>query len=104
MTVWSCLILTGRWRSSTEKAEKEPEMLGKLRQEIEGVRRLVMSIEEENGHTVLTKDQILAVLNQYRRYLEFLHKLLEERQMLEFLLAEHRLNKLAVKKTDGYLN
>ena len=79
-------------------------MLGKLRQEIEGVRRLVMSIEEENGHTVLTKDQILAVLNQYRRYLEFLHKLLEERQMLEFLLAEHRLNKLGVKKTDGYLN
>jgi hypothetical protein len=79
-------------------------MLAKLRQEIDRVRRLVLSIEERNGHTVLTKDQILAILSQYRSYLELLHKLLEERQMLEFLLAEHRLNKLGVKKTDGYLN
>jgi hypothetical protein len=104
MTVYSSLILTERWRSSAEKVQKEFGMLGKLRQEIEGVRRLVLSIKEENGQYVLTKDQVLAILSQYRTLLGFLQKLVEERQRVKSFVAEHRLNKLGVKKTDDYLN
>jgi hypothetical protein len=79
-------------------------MLGKLLQEIEGVRRLVLSIKEENGQYVLTKDQVLAILSQYGTLLGFLQKLLEERQGVKFFVAEHRLDKVGVKKTDDYLN
>ena len=79
-------------------------MLDKLRQEIDRVGRLVLSIKEENGQYVLTKDQVLAILSQYGTLLGFLQKLLEERQRVKFFVAEHRLDKLGVKKTDDYLN
>jgi hypothetical protein len=104
MTVCFSLFLRERWRLSAEKAQKEFRMFDKLLQEIEGVRRSVLSIKEENGQYVLTKDQVLAILSQYRTLLSFLQKLVDERQRVKFFVAEHRLNKLGVRRRDDYLN
>jgi hypothetical protein len=79
-------------------------MFGKLVQELEGVRRLVLSIRGENGQYVLTRDQVLAILRQYGTLLDFIQRLLEERKRVESPETRHWLDRLGVKKTKGYLN
>lgn len=79
-------------------------MFGKLVQELEGVRRLVLSIRGENGQYVLTRDQVLAILRQYGTLLDFIQRLLEERKRVESPETQHWLDGLGVEKTKGYLN
>ena len=79
-------------------------MLGKLVQELEGVRRLVLSIKGENGQYVLTRDQVFAILRQYGMLLNLIQRLLEERQSVESPETPHWLDGLGVKKTKDYLN
>ena len=79
-------------------------MACKLEEELEWVRGLMSAIKEENGQYVLTKDELLAVLDGYRVLLESVKKLQAERQRMEFLLAEYRLVKLGLKRVDGHIN
>jgi len=75
---------------------------------MEGVQKwvggLALTIKEEDGKYVLTKDQLETLLNKYRELLCLLKKLMDERQTMELLLVEHRLKKLGITNVDGYLN
>jgi hypothetical protein len=75
---------------------------------MEGVQKwvggLALTIKEEDGKYVLTKDQLETLLNRYRGLLRLLKKLMDERQTMELLLVEHRLKKLGITNVDGYLN
>lgn len=75
-----------------------------MEQEQYGMRVLTLRIKEVNGKYVLRKDELLALLNQYRELLGLLNKLLDERQRMEFLLAEYRLKKPGISEAKGYLN
>ena len=76
----------------------------KLEEQLEWVRGLMSVVSEENRQYVLTKDELLAVLDGYSALLESLEKLQAEQQRMEFLLAEYRLVKLGLKGVDGYIN
>jgi hypothetical protein len=68
------------------------------------IRLFTLTIKEENGKYVLTKDQFRALLNHYRNLLALSNRLMEERQRLEFRLAEYRLKELGISETKSYLN
>jgi hypothetical protein len=76
----------------------------KLEEELERVRGLILAIKEKKGKYVLTKDQLIAILNDYCVLLDSLKELRAERQRMEFLLAEYRLIKLGLKRVDAYIN
>jgi len=75
-----------------------------MEQEKIRIRSFTMTIKEENGRYVLTKGQLQFLTNQYRNMFSILNRLLEERQILEFRLAEHRLKKLGISETKNYPN
>jgi hypothetical protein len=68
------------------------------------VRSFAMTIKEEGGKYVITKDQLVTLLSHYRNLWALLNTLLEERQRLGLLLAEQRLKKLGIGETESYLN
>lgn len=76
----------------------------KLEEQLEWVRGLMSVVSEENRQYVLTKDDLLAVLDGYSALLESLEKLQAEQQRMEFLLAEYRLVNLGLKRLDGHIN
>ena len=63
----------------------------KLEEELQRVRGLILAIKEKKGKYVLTKDQLIAILNDYCVLLGSLKEVRAERQRVEFLLAEYRL-------------
>ena len=63
-----------------------------------------LTIKEKDGEYMIGKDQLLTILRQYRELMVLLKRLLDERQVMEFLLDEKRLKKLGVSQNDGYLN
>ena len=75
-----------------------------MEEELQRVRALITAIKEENGQCVLTKEEVLAVLDEYSMLLESVEKLLAEWQRVEFLLAEYRLVKLGLKRVHAYIN
>jgi hypothetical protein len=68
------------------------------------VRSFMMTIREENGKYVLTKGQLQFLINQNRSMFSLLNRFVEERERLEFLLAEHRLKKLGILAAESHLN
>jgi hypothetical protein len=68
------------------------------------LRVLNVKFEEVKGKCVLTRNQFLRIIRQYRELLALSQSLYEEHQRIEFLLEEYRLKKSGMKKADHYIN
>ncbi|NIS67927.1 MAG: hypothetical protein GTO12_02935 [Proteobacteria bacterium] len=79
-------------------------MSDKLEKELQSILGLTLVAKEDNEKYVLTKDQLQALLDDYRKLLGLLSTLLDQRQRLEYLLVEHRLENLGIVIVEDYLN
>ena len=67
-------------------------------------RQLRLMIGQGNRKYALTKGQLEALLNEQKRLIGLLDKLLDEREKMAFLLAQSRLQKLGITKMSEYPN